>query len=44
MPGWRQVSTDTEIAITAMLAFHFCDALPENSEEMGKFGLTPSNT
>jgi len=34
MPGWVQLPTDKEIAITVMLGMNYTDALPENPEDM----------
>jgi hypothetical protein len=41
IPGWREVPSDKDIAINAVMVLHLADALPENSEEMQKMGLSP---
>jgi hypothetical protein len=34
MPGWVQLPTDKEIAISVMMGMNYADALPENPEDM----------
>jgi hypothetical protein len=34
MPGWVQLPTDKEIAISVMLSMNYIDALPESAEDM----------
>jgi hypothetical protein len=34
MPGWVELRTDDEIAITIMIGLSYIDALPENPEDL----------
>jgi len=40
MPGWRQLPTDREIAIQAMLGFDYIDSLPENRTDLDDAGMS----
>ncbi len=35
IPGWVQLSTDKEIAITVIMELYYTDALPERPEDLG---------